>query len=388
MNILVACHSFQHLGGLEKVALLLTNSLASRGHKVTIITYFAPINRQDYSFLDIDKLKIKTFPNSKHKIARENKEYLHKLVISGKFEVLIYHNNSMILMHLCSEIGAICKIPVITVHHNEIVEKPSIATNSVKGLIKFLIWPIYMTHIRHIQVKRRYFEYNNSDKYVLLSPQYVEAFNQLIMHDTCSISKLTYIYNPLTISVNSPSNYQKYNEVLYVGRLCEGQKKVSRLLDIWKQIYEQHPDWTLRIIGDGADKANLMKKAQKIPSIIFEGFCSNVQPFYKRAAICCLVSDHEGLPLSLIEASQFGAIPMAFDSFRAVTDIVHPDLIIKSFNKKQFAEKLSLLMSNEALRNQYSKWSTTNVEKFSLTKITDDWENLLSSINYSENKMK
>lgn len=46
------------------------------------------------------------------------------------------------------------------------------------------------------------------------------------------------------------------------------------------------------------------------------------EPYYAESSVLCMTSTYEGFPMVLIEAQQYGCVPMAFDSFEAVHDII------------------------------------------------------------------
>ena len=81
-------------------------------------------------------------------------------------------------------------------------------------------------------------------------------------------------------------------------------------------------------------------------------FYGNKNPieYYKRAKILCMTSAYEGFPLVLAEAQTFGTIPIAFNSFASITDIIKDGdngLLIEPFNISKYASILSELMENE-----------------------------------------
>ena len=67
-----------------------------------------------------------------------------------------------------------------------------------------------------------------------------------------------------------------------------------------------------------------------------------------------MTSSFEGFGLVLTEALQNGIIPIAFDSYNAVRDIIDDGLtgmLIKPFSIESYAKHLSILMSDTSLRD-------------------------------------
>lgn len=68
--------------------------------------------------------------------------------------------------------------------------------------------------------------------------------------------------------------YDKRKEFLYVGRLSFQDKRIDRLIDAWRMVYDKLPDWNLVILGDGSDAKRLKSLAMGLPRVSFEGYKS------------------------------------------------------------------------------------------------------------------
>lgn len=69
---------------------------------------------------------------------------------------------------------------------------------------------------------------------------------------------------------------------------------------------------------------HLVKKqvaAYDLEHVSFEGF-QQPKPYYERASILLFTSEYEGFPLVLAECMSFGVIPVVYDSYSAVRDII------------------------------------------------------------------
>lgn len=68
-----------------------------------------------------------------------------------------------------------------------------------------------------------------------------------------------------------------------------------------------------------------------------------------------MTSNFEGFPMVLTEAMQFGCVPVAFNSFEAIADIIIPEKtgeLVTPFSIKEYKEKLSLLIENVTYRRK------------------------------------
>ena len=122
-----------------------------------------------------------------------------------------------------------------------------------------------------------------------------------------------------------------------------------------------------------------MKSLSKgIPNIRFEGF-QNPLPYQLESSIFCLTSSYEGWPMVLTEAMQCGTVPIAFNSFASVTDIIdngRNGILIEPFSIKEYEKELRRLMDNPALIKQMSEYAQQDIEKYSVKNIVDKWEKL------------
>ena len=154
----------------------------------------------------------------------------------------------------------------------------------------------------------------------------------------------------------------------------------------WKNVYDQHNNWKLKIIGDGNSRQLFESISNKyqLKNVEFVGKAVP-EEYYKKASILCVTSSHEGLPMVILEALQYEVIPIAFNSFESLEDVItdkYNGIIIDAFSIKKYSRALDQLMSNENLlkemRNNINAFN--KVETFSIKTITKSWENLFCKI--------
>ena len=109
-------------------------------------------------------------------------------------------------------------------------------------------------------------------------------------------------------------NGRRTKTVLAVGRLHE-QKGFDMLLKAWKAVEEEHPDWTLRMVGEGPKRAELEAQIKEmgLSHVVLAGRSADMAKEYASASLFVLSSRYEGLPLALIEAMWCGVPCIAFD---------------------------------------------------------------------------
>ena len=101
--------------------------------------------------------------------------------------------------------------------------------------------------------------------------------------------------------------YKKPNKTVFVNvsRHDEYQKKITRIIEASKKLFEDGFDFELLLIGDGPDTQmykKLVKKYHLENNIKFLGKKSNPFPYYKISDACVLSSQSEGYPVVFNEA--------------------------------------------------------------------------------------
>lgn len=164
----------------------------------------------------------------------------------------------------------------------------------------------------------------------------------------------------------------------------DSQKRPMLALKIWERIAYKNPNWKMIMIGDG-DYLNILKKYAN------QHFINNVDilgkqnpiPFYKRASILCMTSAYEGLPLVLLEAFNFGCVPVAFNTFACASEIISNDkdgILVKENSEIEYIEKLQKLMNNQTLRVKMRNRRFVKLAEYSPSLISSLWSSLLNDI--------
>lgn len=127
-------------------------------------------------------------------------------------------------------------------------------------------------------------------------------------------TNVTVIPNPCSLDGQKLPKIEKNKTVLAVGRLHE-QKGFDLLLRAWQPIEKRHPEWTLRIVGEGPKRTELFTQCceSNLQNVSLAGRVDNVAQEYAAASLFVLSSRYEGLPLALIEAMWSGLPCIAFD---------------------------------------------------------------------------
>ena len=380
------------IGGIERISISLANILMQLGIKVIFIAcrkspyggnyilpakqYFLP---QD---LDYSEDNIDTFCN---------------IINSENVNIILNQNShSKLYNKTCFEVKVRTKVKLISVFHfapdmrikanRNIVDFKylSLRRNFINGLRTICTYfPFrYITLYAHRKMYR--ILYDNSDRVILLSDGFIPLYEKLA--GIKENSKLAAINNMLSFPVET-FEYTKKKQILYCSRLEFTQKRPDRMLSIWHKIQHKIPDWNLVVVGDGPERVQLenMSTKMNLQHISFEGFQNPIE-YFKESSIFCMTSNHEGWGLVLTEAMQYGCVPIAFNSYESVLDIIDSGengFLISPFDLDEYADKIIYLSQNKL--ETFSEKAFKSVQRFDVNQIGKKWQTLLNMV-FHENK--
>lgn len=192
------------------------------------------------------------------------------------------------------------------------------------------------------------------------------------------------IYNPLPFLPDTRSECRN-KQVIAVGRYVE-QKGFDRLIDAWKIVSEKHPDWQLKIYGDGYLRDSLQKQVIRLhleDSCTLEHTTSNIMEKYSESSLFVLTSRFEGFGMVLIEAMACGLPCVSFTCPCGPRDIIHDGedgFLIEKEDISALAEKINYLIEHEDMRIRMGQKALENVDRFRIENIAWQWKNLFEEI--------
>ncbi|MCC8149666.1 glycosyltransferase [Akkermansia sp.] len=376
-------------GGIDRVCSQLVECFRKRGH-VVLCCYLwescAPDHDQELQF---------QFPDTEDAASERNALYLHDLLVRYKVDIICNHSFLIAQHDVCvtAKKGTSAKL-VYTLHSDPNVALRDILDNqekhlalgySITSLWRFtccLLKSPVSYYLRHIHTKKRFLKlYDDSDQCVMLSRAAAASFARFA--NVQKPQKLSVIPDPIPFHVNLHSEVARKKQVLFVGRLV-WQKRVDRLLKVWKDIEKDFPEWTLVIVGDGPDKELYEKIGQSLSlkNISFVGSQSS-ESYYRASKILCLTSSSEGFSMVLIEAQQYGCVPVAYNSFPALADIIDDGVngyAVTPFSEQEYISRLRLLMEDAPKRRRMAEEGMKTCRKFDVHNIAEQWEVLFKRI--------
>ncbi|GAF03246.1 glycosyltransferase [Saccharicrinis fermentans] len=369
MNILFVYQNWlnPNRGGVGRVADSLAMYLVQNGHRVYYLMHEYDEN-DTYKF----PAQIFTLPHGDF-FSATNVQFYHHVLHEKHIDIVLNHDASNERSKFWLETGA-SKARKVSLYHtdplhglNRNMRLGKVVQICVKALKIFGYRKVIGTLLK------------NSDKLVLLSQEFKKNMSKELKINS---SKIVAISNPCVfeeVKFNNP----KKKQILFVGRLDWSSKRPDIMLRIWSHLYRIYSDWELLVLGDGPDRVKTQELARelKLERIFFKGFVKP-EPFYKEASIICLTSDYEGFGLVMPEAMQYGVVPIAFNNWPSLKDIVvdgENGVIARQNDIPDFVAKLELLMSDATQRASIALRAKDSVKKFHIGVIGPQWIELFKT---------
>jgi glycosyltransferase involved in cell wall biosynthesis len=187
----------------------------------------------------------------------------------------------------------------------------------------------------------------SADRVIALSPKWAENIQQHF-----PAAKVTVIPNPAVIP--APQGSVDYREpiVLFMGKL-EQRKGYSDLIKAAKEILEVVPDARFQFAGHGeVDQARQLAKALGIPHTIeCLGWVARdrMPNLLNRAAVFCLPTYNEGVPMAMLEAMSYG-LPVVTTPVGGIPDVIqnHANgILFEPGDVKALAHEITRLLRND-----------------------------------------
>ena len=392
MNILF-CNSSnvsEIKGGTERITARISKGLKERGHRC-FLAYKSEID---------SSLPLTKFEDAINVRKRSLEEFIFK-----------HRIDAVIIQKMTRDVKLFCEIrkrnnlhfKIISVLHfapkyeesvmsftkarKDLKNETKTFKDFVINIIRLLSYPIYKVYypVRNKELYKTV--YNYSEKVVLLSETFIDDY--FYYANIKDKSQFVVIPNALSYNefLSEDKLNQKKNQVLVVSRLNETQKRVSLAIKTWDTIMRNEEnermrnEWSLKIVGAGPDEEYYKNLVKELGLKNVE-FCGRQQPkpYYEESSVFLMTSPNEGWGLTLTEAQQFGCVPIAFDSFSSLKDIITDEVngfIIPNNDIEIYTKRIIELMTNHTLRCEMAKNAIELSKRYELDKVIQKWESLL-----------
>ena len=153
--------------------------------------------------------------------------------------------------------------------------------------------------------------------------------------------------------------------VVFVGRLTS-IKRPERLIDLARFLKVKYPDSWLLIAGAGELLESLSAQAEKeVLPVTFLGWRKDIGAILSASDITVLCSDNEGIPLTLIQASQAG-LPIVSTDVGSVSDIVISGTtgLLTAVSSEGLIQGVATLLDEPELGRRFGKAGEERAREF------------------------
>lgn len=380
------------IGGTERTTALMAQTLYSEFNYNVFSIYKEPVEESN-SNIFISSLQI----SDENKAEKELVQFITKnnikiIINQGDFHFGIILSKILKKYSLpCVQVFALHFSPgsfeearISLTERRRVYEKEK----NIQNKLKVIFHPIYYK-ILNYWYKKKYRQIQTlASKIVLLSKNFVKEWHLYASNELSDSQKIVWIPNGATFDHFADKNeiLSKEKSILIVARLDERQKQLSKALTIWKRLskYPKLQGWRLDIVGDGPDKEfyeHIIEK-EKLSKVYLHGY-QNPEGYYKKASLFIMTSDFEGFSMTLVEASQFGVIPFAFNTFSALPDIIdnkHNGFIINNNDIDTYCENILSVISDENKRINMGLNAVENARRYHPKIIASRWNDLFLSL--------
>ncbi len=177
--------------------------------------------------------------------------------------------------------------------------------------------------------------------------------------------------------------------IIYTGRIVQEQKRILDLIGVVNALNRIGVDFRLTVVGDGPERQTLeVNLAAEIArnQVEFTGRLRAGEIHQRLAAsnVFILVSEFEGLPLSLLEAMAEGCIPVVSDIKSGIPDAItsgETGFILQHRDFDGYARILQRIATSPELRDTISRNVKTKYNsKFTREALADSYDNLLDEL--------
>ncbi len=353
MKIVFLIGNMSNGGGTERVLSVIAGGLSERGHQVSVISLWG----QKPSFFPLGKEIDVCWPEGKGR----------GITVVGQFRRLA---------------GIIKRArPDFLVDVDSILGVYSVFLRKTVPDLRWISWEHfnYYYHFDYNRILRRFVRRlvcRFADMLIVLTDE-DKGYYEKNLRLKCKIVR---IYDPDPF-VEEPLRKREERSILAAGRLVR-EKGFDLLIQSWKLLEENYPEWSLLIAGQGQERERLERQAEKagLKRLWFVGIVNPIEDYYRRTAFFVLPSRDEGFGMVLVEAMHFGLPAVSYSCKAGPREIVldgENGFLVKPGDVADFAQKMERLILDKELRRRMGESAAESVKRFGREEILSQWEEML-----------
>jgi GalNAc-alpha-(1->4)-GalNAc-alpha-(1->3)-diNAcBac-PP-undecaprenol alpha-1,4-N-acetyl-D-galactosaminyltransferase len=348
-------------GGAERVASTLINYWVSVGQQVTLVTLDSV--EKDFYPIDTRVKRVALHLASESKNGREfignnlqRVKSLRGLFRSFEFDVVVSFIDKINVLVLLATLGL--GVPVIVSEHTD---PRKYAVGSVTAGLRRVLYP-------------------SARAVVVLTAGIGRWARKIVRKESIYV-----IPNPISSQflVNHLSNgTTAHHTVVGMGRMGP-EKGFDRLLTAFANCAERHPDWILRIVGEGTERSRLHALAVKLgleSRIRLDTVTKEPEKVLHDSDLFVLSSRYEGFPMALLEAMACGLPVISFDCPSGPREMIRDGIdgvLVPPDDVGALANAMGSLMGDPEERRRLATRAVEVRERFGLPRVMAMWSEVL-----------
>lgn len=348
-------------GGAEKVASTLVNHWTESGNQSTLVT----LASADTDFYGIDvrvnriALGLNRSSRNWREFVRNNSQRIRMLrgvVRSLEFDVLVSFVDKTNVMVLLATLGL--GVPVVV---SERTDPRKHQIGKVARYLRFLLYP-------------------RARAVVVQTAGVAEWARHIVGSEAVHV-----IPNPVAEQFSStwnPNRRESGHNVVAMGRMGP-EKGFDLLLRAFARCAERHPEWSLRVVGDGTERERLRTLAYDLGIERKVRLCpvtKEPEKALRESDIFVLPSRYEGFPNVLLEAMACGLPVISFDCPSGPREIIRDGIdgiLVPAEDIEALASAIERLMETEEERRRLAARAIEVRERFEISRVLGMWMSVL-----------
>lgn len=351
-------------GGAEKVLTQVASGLARRGHEVTVLTNDASLSAPYYPLADDVRLLRLGIGNTRRKSGlgetlRRMSGY-RSIVQAERPDVVVAFMHSTYIPVALALFGS--GVPIVASEH--------------AGPEHYRTRPLQKTLMQVMPFLVR--------RITVVSAQIMGSFGGWLKRGMMVMPNPVVVHRAKNAAVASQAGRKM---LLSVGRLSV-EKDHRTLIAAFAVVSPRHPDWYLRIVGEGELRASLERQVHEGGlghRVELPGAISDIDAEYRAADLFVLPSSYESFGLATAEALLYRLPAIGFADCAGTNELILDNVNGRLVHGDDRVEALSVvldqLMSDPQERQRLADTPRDGlVDRFGLAGVLDRWERLLADV--------
>jgi glycosyltransferase involved in cell wall biosynthesis len=374
--VFILANNIDELGGVQRVARLLAEGLAARGHDVELvgITHATrapgtpPPNGVTESTMYPRGGPGRAFRPRTLRAALDPRRY----AAEGRRRIRLRRATTELSRRLQAKGGGF----IITTQVYAKEQLTGVDTSGYRVIGQY--HDSYAAARASTHHRRALTAYAEVDRFLLLTAYDAAQFEK------DGLNNVGWMRNPLSFYPSEPAPLTA--KVVVAAARYDHQKGLDRMVEAWALVVPHHPDWELRVFGSGPleqELRALIAARGLTDSFRLMGPTGDMEGELLRSSVYALSSRHEGLPMVLTEAMACGVPCVAFDCAPGIREIITDGvdgLVVPPNDVPALAKGIRRLIEDETERHRLGTAARESARRFELDGVLDEWERLFVTL--------